>query len=538
MKLINVLNLNKKRAVIAGVVALILSLSLVLGYQTENYSTVTFSAGAVLAFIGVLVLSFCLVVILYFGLDKLAVSVPAPKCERVRFPREFLISFIALFILFSISFVALYPGLFVFDAAWQLSMFREHTISEHQPVLHTVLLGAIVGIIKNEAHANKGVALYSIFQYTLSALALAYSAAYLFKRTKRYFVWIFSILFFGCFTPIVLQVLSATKDTLFLLAVLMMFTLCLELFDRSGEGIEIVKEGKADPSGIAKVALFIFCTALAAIFRNNCIYALPFFFIPLFIFLKGKRKIAAIIAAGTVILFAAYKLFFVPAFLDEKVDGREFYPVPAQQLARIYLDEDADITADEKALIEKVIDKEAIENYQPKIADKVKSGLDMEYYKSHKKQVQKLYLDLIKKNPGTAFDAFLELSCGMWYPGCRLTLFNDGRYGYWVIGCYPPAVFKPHIDILYKYYALFADSYFVTQNPITSLFFAPGTFFFIFAIMFGYAIDRSRREFLTFFIFIFMLWCTYLLGPLAMVRYSVYLYGMVPFYLLVIRRQS
>ncbi len=577
----NKIGLDKRRAVIAGIISFLLSLAFVLGYQIENYSALKMSFMAVCAFLGIFILNTVLILLIYTGLDVASSKIGSAASlsegsataassgssekstsagrlaleSRLSSIGVFAISFAVIFILFSLSFLALYPGLFVFDASWQLDMFRSHRISEHQPVLHTLILGAIVERFKSDDwHINKGVAAYTIIQYTLAALAMAYAVKVIYKKTKSLLLMIISILFFALCPAIVLQVMSTTKDSYFLIAVVLLLTLCIEVYgavltpSKKSKSV-LIEEANEETGGIdrsgklrrndrivsgVKIAMMIISGTLAAIFRNNCIYAIPFLLVPMVIFFKDKRKTSIIISAGIILLFAIYKLAVVPAAIDEKVDGREFYSVPAQQLVRIYNDKNANVTEDEKEILEKLITSKGFEEYQPRIADKAKAALDMDYYKSHKGEIRKLYFALIRKNPKIAAEAFLELSCGMWYPGCRLTLFDDGRYGYWVVGCYPPAVMNSKIPALYRYYQLYNDSDFVTQNPITSLLFAPGTFFCLFAVMFGYAIDKKRKDFITVFIFILALWATYLLGPLAMVRYSIYLYGMVPLYFMLL----
>ena len=560
------LNLENRRIVIVGIISVLLSLAFVWGYQIENYREIWLSPLVILAFLGILCANFCLIILFYALLDGRFSRKIAPRSgtastvdktmseasvdrKSLASWKVFLISFVGIFILFSISFLALYPGLFVFDASWQLEMYRYHKISEHQPVLHTLILGFFVEHFKSDDwHINRGVVAYTVIQYLLASLVMAYANTFIYKKTRRILLLVIGIIFYGMFPAIVLQVMSSTKDSYFLIAIILLVTLCLEEFTGnatsgfSGEaknetGIKAGagnRKRNARIMRIVRLALIILSGTLAAIFRNNCIYAVPFLIIPLFIFFKEKRSETLLITAGIVILFAAYKLLLVPSVIDEKVDGREFYSVPAQQIVRIYKDNDADITGEQRNRIERLFAPEGLNEYQPRIADKTKGALDMEYYKNHRSEINKLYFDLIKKNLKTAFEAFLELSCGMWYPGSRLTLFDDGRYGYWVVGCYPPAVMNSQLSPLLEYYKLFNDSYFVTQNPISSLLFAPGTFFCLFAVMFGYAIDKKRKDFISVFIFILMLWATYLLGPLAMVRYAIYLYGIVPLYFLFI----
>jgi hypothetical protein len=103
-----------------------------------------------------------------------------------------------------------------------------------------------------------------------------------------------------------------------------------------------------------------------------------------------------------------------------------------------------------------------------------------------------------------------------------------------VVNCYYPIVSNPKIQCTFEFYKLFENSDFVTKNPVTSLLFSPGTFFYIFIIMFGYAIDNKNKPYIVVFFFIFALWLTYLLGPVALVRYVIYLYGIVPIYFVMI----
>ena len=228
-------------------------------------------------------------------------------------------------------------------------------------------------------------------------------------------------------------------------------------------------------------------------------------------------------------------LIFVNAFVIEKEDGREMFSVPAQQLAAIYNDGSADMDSEERRIVERLIGKEALGDYVPTMADNTKAGLDMEFFKENRALVVKTYLSLIGKNPKTAIEGFLSNCLGFWYPGCELTLFDDGRKGYWVVGEYPPAVMNSKLPFLLKYFELFNDSDFVMKNPVTSLLFAPGTFFWLFVLFFAYAIDGKKISYFPVFAFILALWLTYLLGPLAMVRYAIYLYGLVPIYPALVR---
>ena len=365
MKIANFVNLSKKRAVIIGVISLLLTFAFVWGYQIENYSKIWVSPVVICAFFGVMFANCIIISIIYALLDKASYS----EKKGLASWKVFLISFAGIFILFSISFLALYPGLFVFDASWQLEMYRYHKISEHQPVLHTLILGFFVETFKSDDwHINRGVVAYTVVQYVLATLVMSYANTHIYKKTKSIILLVIGIIFYGVYPAIVLQVMSSTKDSYFLIAVILLFTLCLEEYGENALGDVPGKDTSAGVSDkkrkvcrIVRLVLIVLSATLAAIFRNNCIYAMPFLVIPLFIFFKEKRKATLIITGAVIVLFGLYKLILVPAAIDEKVDGREFYSVPAQQMIRIYKDDDAKITEEQKDLIERLFEEEGID---------------------------------------------------------------------------------------------------------------------------------------------------------------------------------
>ena len=179
-----------------------------------------------------------------------------------------------------IQLLAVYPGLFVFDASWQYWMYTENTISEHHPVLHTVLLGYIVDTIHQYTGAiNHGAAIYTIFQIIMSIACISYLITFVYGKLKRIWSLVLMLFFFGLYPPIVLQVLSATKDTFFFAFILLLITLTIEL----------VEDSEAFSYKPIKIILWILSTVFVIILRNNCIYAIPFFVIALIKFTRKKR---------------------------------------------------------------------------------------------------------------------------------------------------------------------------------------------------------------------------------------------------------
>ncbi len=518
---------DKRRLLVTSLAGIILTFTTIFGYQIEHDSKLTINVQVIALLLAFFAFTVASLQILYGLFDKAAIH--PNKCLNISQGKLYIITLIALIIIYAFQFLALYPGLFIFDADRQYLMYVNGEISEHHPVLHTVLLGFIVDTVYKLTGAfNHGVAAYCIFQFIACALCISYFISFIFFKLKSICSLVFMLLFFGFYPPLVLQVMSATKDTFFFAFLLLVIVLT----------IEFVEDNEKFIHSPWKIFLWILSTVLIIIFRNNCIYAIPFFAIALLTNKRHKKKIIIGFFAITFFLYALYKIFFIPKYVTVEVNGREMYSVPAQQLMRIYHSNESDITSQERSNIEKLVNETGRLYYHPKISDMVKGSLDMTYYRENASEINKMYLSLLSRNIKLSLESFLENTCGFWYPGCELTINAYGDTGYWSINCFPPAVSNTKLNPVFDFYKLFESSDFVTKNPITSLFFSPGTFFYFFIIMFAYAIDRKKKAYIPSFFLIFALWLTYLLGPVALVRYVIFLYGMVPLYLGLVYEQD
>lgn len=436
----------------------------------------------------------------------------------------FLISFFGLGLVYLIFFFAFYPGLFVFDARTQYISFLNNNMSEFHPLLHTVMLGKVIQVISSEPYSiNHGVAVFVAIQLLFSISAFSTLTAYAVNKCKSISAFIISFLFFAFFPPIVWGSFSVTKDTYFCI-----FFIFSVIFS-----VSFCENPKKFFKSVYMPVLFGICITLMCIFRNNCIYAIPFLFLFLLIFVKDKKVLVLPIAGIFIFLFILYKGLFVPHFANSKPDGREMYSVPFQQLMKVYTDDSSRLDESDKAIIERLIPEEG-RKYIPGIADGPKSVADMNYYKENKKEVVGMYLRVFKNNPGKYIEAFLCLNCGFWYPGCELTLYPDGSKGYWPVTCFEPAVSNSRIPFILHINQALEESDFLRIYPVSSYIFAPGTFLWIFVFFFAYAIDRKKIKYIPFFAFILFYTMTFLLGPVALVRYVMYLFAILPLYFAVV----
>ena len=436
--------------------------------------------------------------------------------------KVFFISFSVLIILYYIAFLALYPGIFAFDAPYQLEMYLSDTISAHHPVFHTYLIGKIIETSYSYGlTVNEGIAVYSIIQFTVTAACFSYLLKTVYRTTGSIAAWFFCLIYMGLFPTIVLQTLSVTKDSYFMAFFALSMSLIYELFKFNGNNhLKAIKD------------IFLIISLLAIlVFRNNCILAFPFLVGFLFYYSDNRKRISKIITS-VIVLFLLYKFAFVPNLVTVPTSERELLSVPAQQLVKIYNEDRNYFTEDELYIIERLCSKYDITNFVPGIADIAKASLDMEYFHEHRSIIIKIWWKTITSHPGKALEAIADLSVGSWYPFVDLTYFFNGQKMYWQVAGTTPFYISSKIPALFNYFYFFSFTDF--SSPLKSIFyaiFAPATFFYIFLIMLGYAVIKKNKTFLSIYYFTLAYWMSYLFGPVVLVRYTTYLFAICPMYL-------
>ena len=534
--------MSLKRKIIIVTLSLFFSMLAILGIQIDRFGGFRISFSGAFAFSVLVALQLFILYVVYSHLDTICeIANSFPRGKR-RDKYGFLIAFVSLGFIYSIHFLAMYPGIFAFDARSQYLSYLNNNMSEFHPLMHTVLLGSIIKAISKDPYSiNHGVAVFVLIQIFLCVLVFSFICAYSFRKTQNIVIFSLAIIYLGLFPPIVWAVLSVTKDTYFLIFFMVSVLLSLILFER----IRILatpEDQRPDmPPDMPKsfiplktsVIILSVCLGITVtgmcIFRNNCIYAIPFFLIPLLI-ISRKKQFQAITIGVFIVLFLCYKLLFVPAFASYKPDGREMYSVPIQQMMAVYTDENGVLSDEDRAMIERLIPEEG-RVYLPYIADIPKSTVDMAYYKANKKAVRQMYFRLQKNNIKKCFDAFVTLNCGLWEPGFRLTLYPDGTIGYWPITCYEPAKMNSKLPFILYLNQKIEHFIFEGKWSMVSYIFAPGAVFWLFLSYFGFVIEKKIYKFYPLFIFALAYFATFLFGPVALVRYVVFLYVLLPVYL-------
>ncbi len=515
----------KKRMLFSFVISLLLSVFLVLGQDLERFGTLKFDLYNIIYFLIYIIINFIVVYSSYYIFERTFLNTSKHTIKK---PLVFIISFALIFSFDFIILLGLCPGIFAFDTADQFLTYELKMITEHHPVIHTLFFGYIINGYSYFNDYNMGGFAYSVIQLFFMAIGFSFVTYYIYSKTQNIIVWIISILFYAFYPPMTLQSLSATKDSLFLAFMVITIVLSLVLIDSA----------KTFFDDKCIVFIMVVSTFFMIVLRNNCIYAAPFLLIGLFLFVNKKYKKNTIIILSIVIgLFFIYKFAVVPAVVYEKEDGREKMSVPIQQMNRIYNDSNSNISLDESNMIYKLLG-DGVNYYNPRISDYSKAYFNMDYYNEHKVEVIKMYFSIISKNPKISFESFAENTLGFWYPYATLTFYADGEKAYWPVECWEFWSFDPKLPYVLNFYKIFENSDFILYNPLAKIFLYPGSVFFLFVIMFGYSLYKGMKNYNIIFLYILMLLGTYLLGPVVLVRYSIYLYGIIPLYFVLINNRK
>lgn len=514
---------NEKRKLACSLfTGIIFGICLVFGYYVEKYHAVPY--GSLKLYLIVLFISLFITGIVYgifTWLERKKYQTILE--EKIYTLKQKLVRILfysgVIFIGWIPSFLGVYPGWFNYDGPWQLSMWKTQEISSHHPVLHTVVMGEILERMSQiYGTYNKGIALYMVLQMAVLALCFGFSIYYLDKKRVGKIGRSIAIFWFVLFPTIVLHVMSVTKDSLFagFLLVFCIFT------------YELLKKPEIFLKSISKIVIWILLLFLCIVFRQNSFYAFCIASIPFIIMLRKYWKTVLVMLFSVCVLIALYNGPFYKALSVTKGSKVEFLSVPSQQIVKVYLDEEENLTIKEKQTIEKFFAAESFVKYRPKIADFTKNYLKENILEKEKKEFVDLYFSLLKKYPEIYMDAFLLTNYGFWYPDATIDIYENGVSYYFATEHVPPAVTNSKIPFLLKYYKEFYTGFPVQDSGVLTWILSMALYFYFLIFTFANLLYKKKSEGIFVCSVIILIWLTYLLGPVALTRYVFFLYVLLP----------
>lgn len=334
--------------------------------------------------------------------------------------RPLLTSFIFINMCWLIYVIAIYPCILSPDPSHQILQYfgidnkysyysvlldENMIITNHHPVMHTLLLGTCAKIGAVIGSINLGLFLYSIIQILVLSLILSYTIAYMKKLNISVKYRLICLLIYSFVPVFPLYALSPVKDVIFgSLIILYIITL---------SNLIIFKEKITLIKGIKIFTLLI----LLILFRNNGIHII-ILSLPLLFLIKWKEnKKILILFISVLIFYTSYQNIILPYFKVTNSSIRETLSIPFQQTARLAKYHEDKITEEEKKSIDKVLNYKTLKDrYNPKKADPVKNEFNKYSTKEDLQDYFKAWLSGFKKSPGTYISATINNTYGYFYP--------------------------------------------------------------------------------------------------------------------------
>lgn len=415
----------KRKKIVVFILSFILSLCTLIGISFSKYSSLKLIYDkfllTILLFTIILFIIYKILFYLYTRLDCISSMENNNRKKSNKFLERFdrkpiLFSFILILLGWSIYIIAFYPGIMTFDPSFQILQYfgidnkysyysvlldKNMIITNHHPVIHTLLLGTCVKIGLLFHSVNLGIFLYSILQISVLAFTLSYTIFYM-KKINIKLKYRLLCLGIYMFIPVFpFYAMTPLKDVLFCCFIIIYIIKIAEYIDRD------------QYESFSMIILFL----LIILFRNNGFHIL-LFSIPFLLLLKSKNRIKLVFHFLFIIVFyISYHHAILPYFKVTPSSPREALSVPFQQTARYVLEHEKEVTEKEKEAIDNILGYDTLKyRYDPEKADDVKNKFNPHSTKKDRKKYFKVWYEQSKKHPLTYLEATLNNTYGYYYP--------------------------------------------------------------------------------------------------------------------------
>ncbi|HOH86268.1 DUF6020 family protein [Ruminococcus sp.] len=396
----------------------------------------------------------------------------------------------------------LYPAVITEDSIWQLQQAMGQTeLTNHHPVLHTMIIRGTfsLGQWLFDGDDTKSVLVYTITQQLFLSGCFAYLTETLYKSKVKRSVIVFSLLFYVI--PAYHAAYSATmwKDVWFGGIVAVISSLIWRL---------LCKEKKFRLSVSEAILLFVFSLGMC-LMRSNGLYAFVLLFIAaLIVFLRRSKLTVAVMAAALAAAFVIKGPVYSAAGV-KPVDNVESLSIPLQQISYVVKYSD-DLTPEEKELVEQVIDIDKLrDSYRNSISDPIKNLIrekgNQNYITEHKSEYFRLWLDLGLRHPGKYVKAFINQTCGYWFPDVQYWVTSTSCLsdGFEIDG-------GPRTGVFTDFLMFYLNSY--IETPFLGLLWSIGAGIWVMVFMLGAAFRRHRRSIILVYLPVIGIWLTLLIA--------------------------
>lgn len=310
-------------------------------------------------------------------------------------------------------YISYYPGGVFADTLGSIRYAQAGNLTNRHPFFYTMLIDISMKI-GNLFHRDLtwSIGLFTAVQMLLLQFEFLHFVVWMLRHRINQRIRIFCSLFFVFFPLVPLYAVSVWKDTPFCMAVLFWMMFVVDLY------MEII-DGKARMRTLAGFGIGMF---LVAFTRNNGIYVVIFSVAVLTIMLFNRVRrahLCRVVVGYGLFLTAVIAIIQGPVYNLVGISHTskvENFGIPLQQVGAVVA-YDGYITEEQKEVINRFISCENLKNsYCPTLVDTIKwsSEFDNHYFSEHTSEFLRLWMQLMKQNPGICFRAYLMATLGFW----------------------------------------------------------------------------------------------------------------------------
>ena len=366
--------------------------------------------------------------------------------------------------------------------------------SDHHPIIHMIFIAIpyklMFSLTKNMIIS---IAFSTIIQMLVMASIFSSLIVFLHNRKVKDKLLIFILIYYAILPVFGYYSVVMWKDVIFSGLVLL---LIMEL-------IKIIEKDNKNNLHFHQLIPFIIISILCIFFRSNAIYM--YFLIVIFTFIFMKKHIKIFIGAFCIVFSVYYiiKGSVFNALNITKSSSSEYIAIPMQQIGRMAYKK-VNFTNKEKKELEKIMSVEDLAKaYNPITSDGIKfnSNYNAKAFDENKGKYFKLWLNLVKKHPSIAVEAYLISTLGYWYPGVS---YNSVCFGIVEDNIYGlknhPKLGNDVLNVLYKLES--------RDTPILNIEWSIGLCFWLILIFSLLACKKIDKKSLYLYVPIFGLWLT------------------------------
>ncbi len=509
---------KKREYIFSYSFSLLLSTIIIIGTQLDIYGEIIWSITTLLKIICLL---FSILPIILYSLKFISKIDIKTKIKYTKKTKA--ITFIIIFGFNFLVFLALYPGIYGYDAGFQILevLNKDVQLTSHFSLLFSFILAGCVEIGKTLFNNYQtGLAIFTFIQMTFMTYVATKISLFIIKKTQSKVLFILTVAFYSIFPLYTTMIMSTAQDVFFsgisALIVLNLMNLVNNENYYSKKRYSI------------KLMLLIL---LLCIIRNNGFYAI-IATIPFVILFKKEKKLLTLIIFAIPIIM--YKICIGPIHNIMNVYNespiREMMSIPSQQLARVYNYNYSILSEKELAFYNNYytnLDNFKYYTINPSIADLIKGVLNVTKTNENMNEYLFYWMKIGTKDTENYIEAFLMNNLGTWYPN---KTYNDSRM-------YHPYIEykmleakkwnKDYIEIernsklpLYeKILEVTIEKNAWKKIPIISSLFTTGSYFIIYIYVLGLCIMKKKKEYLIPLGYLAGIYATIILAPVSLFRY-------------------